>query len=144
MTSTVRRLVEEELERREGGSVDRERRRERKRRERGAARAAQQAAAQAEALSSWTKAEEEEVKRQRVEEALEGILGREEDQDWARISAKEALQVAGYKKRPKANKKEADKKKEKGAEASGSVFTDEDFEKWSKAYFIHSKLEDDK
>ncbi len=137
--------MEEELERSEGGSVDRERRRERKRRERGAARAAQQAAAQAETLSSWTKAEEEEVKRQRVEEALEGILGREEDQDWARISAKEALQVAGYKKRPKANKKEADKKKKKeGAEASGSVFTDEDFEKWSKAYFIHSKLEDDK
>ena len=132
MSSTLRSLIEEEFERAEEGRSKRARKARKRARRKATGRF--QLAAEAK-----TADEEKEERKRRTEEALEAILGLDEG---AKVQPELAVAVAGYKRRPLPEKKKKEKKNKKRKEGEGgSVFTDEDFERWGKAYFINSKLD---
>ena len=130
MTSTVKRLLREELERVEQG--DKARAKKGRKGKREAFQLAEEAV---------TEGQERRRGKRRAEEALRALLDADQA---ARVDKGVARAVAGYGRRQRA-KKEAEeggkKKKTKKEKEGGAVFTDEDFEKWSKAYFINSKLD---
>ncbi len=150
-SSLLKSLVEQEFQKRErdnGSSQSQSQSKGKNRNNRKRAREYQKKAAKVKfAQEGKSHKEEEEDKEQRVRDAVQALL----DLDGQRsgvVDEQAADRIANYKRRtakkpfsgePKSKRqREADKKA-----AEGSAFSEEDFQKWSKAYFINSKLDGD-
>jgi len=77
-------------------------------------------------------------RKERVRKAVEAIAAG--DQRGAKVK-KDAAKVIREHVAKQKRWREGEKNQSQGRKEKATVFTDEDFEKWSKAYFVNSKLE---